>query len=206
MYIYIHICTLFIKLMCTNFRTKSKSLLSKKTLDLPLSRSSSLLKIFLTVTFSSIQDNAPHWNTCISVKNNSRTFLLARRARNAGMFLENEERERERKIERERETKNGKEKFRISLNLTLSLPFSSLFCSRWSFFLLIFFFSFLPSPLPSSPYVIEIIMSNSFRLKLPRGKISKVCRGALGIFTEDNFYSRMNSSILNHRLTWQPFR
>lgn len=110
MYIYIHICTLFIKLMCTNFRTKSKSLLSKKTLDLPLSRSSSLLKIFLTVTFSSIQDNAPHWNTCISVKNNSRTFLLARRARNAGMFLENEERERERKIERERETKKRKGK------------------------------------------------------------------------------------------------
>lgn len=136
--------------MCTNFRTKSKSLLSKKTLDLPLSRSSSLLKIFLTVTFSSIQDNAPHWNTCISVKNNSRTFLLARRARNAGMFLENEERERERKIERERETKKTERKSFVYPWILRSLsPFPPFFVhgdhfSSW-------FFSSLFFPLPSLP-------------------------------------------------------
>lgn len=135
--------------MCTNFLTKSKFFFSpKKTLNLPLSRSSSLLKIFLT--FSPIQDNAPHWNKCISVKNNSRTFLLARRARNVRMFLENEKRERE----KEKQKAEGKSFVRTSSNLTLSLsPLFLPFSSGWSFFLLIFFSFLRRLPLPF-PYII----------------------------------------------------
>lgn len=131
--------------MCTNFLTKSKFFFSpKKTLNLPLSRSSSLLKIFLT--FSPIQDNAPHWNKCISVKNNSRTFLLARRARNVRMFLENEKRERE----KEKQKAEGKSFVRTSSNLALSLSsFSPFFVGVIifppDFFL---FSSSTPPPLP----------------------------------------------------------
>lgn len=185
--------------MCTNFLTKSKFFFSpKKTLNLPLSRSSSLLKIFLT--FSPIQDNAPHWNKCISVKNNSRTFLLARRARNVRMFLENEKRERE----KEKQKAEGKSFVRTSSNLALSLLFFSLFRRGDHFSSWFFSLFFVDSPFPS-PILLGIIMSNRFRWDFNEGeKIWKVCRG---IFTRRIiFILKMNSSILNHRLTWQPFR
>lgn len=186
--------------MCTNFLTKSKFFFSpKKTLNLPLSRSSSLLKIFLTF-FSYSRQCSTLKQVHIGEKQFADFSISEKSQKRENVSRKWEERERK------RETKSGREKFRsyILESCSLSLLFFSLFRRGDHFSSWFFSLFFVDSPSPS-PILLGIIMSNRFRWDFNEGeKIWKVCRG---IFTRRIiFILKMNSSILNHRLTWQPFR
>lgn len=185
--------------MCTNFLTKSKFLLSKKNSESPF------IKIIIVIkNLSNFFSYSRQCSTLKQVHIGEKQFadfsISEKSQKRENVSRKWEERERK------RETKSGREKFRsyILESCSLSLLFFSLFRRGDHFSSWFFSLFFVDSPSPS-PILLGIIMSNRFRWDFNEGeKIWKVCRG---IFTRRIiFILKMNSSILNHRLTWQPFR